>query len=230
MQLLLRAVFRQRRTILAPNAEWMAPELERAFGDVAQICPLPFGVDEAWFNLQRHSSIDNNHHWLAITRLTKNKIGDLFEWGEGLFGPHRILHLFGPMQEKITIPEWVQYHGPSHPAELQTHWFPTASGLITLSRHDEGRPQVMLEAMASGLPVIASDLPAHRDIIQHHQTGWLASSRADFAQALTHLEQSEQNRIMGETAKKRVKENTGTWDDCAARYAILYAKLLERLP
>jgi glycosyltransferase involved in cell wall biosynthesis len=134
------------------------------------------------------------------------------------------------MQEKITIPEWVQYHGPSHPAELQTHWFPKASGLITLSRHDEGRPQVMLEAMASGLPIIASDLPAHRDIIQHNQTGWLTSSRADFAQALAHLEQSEQNRIMGEAAKKKVKESIGTWDGCAARYAILYKKLLEQLP
>lgn len=223
---MLRAIFRQRRVILAPNAEWMRPALESAFGDLAEIRAIPFGVDSPWFKMKRELPADT-HHWLAVTRLTKNKIGDLFAWGEGLFGQERQLHLFGPMQEEVSLPAWVIYHGPTHPAELQENWFPRAAGLVTLSRHDEGRPQVMLEAMAAGLPVIASNLSAHRDIIQHRQTGWLANSSAEFHEALNFLENPDHNRATGEAARAWIKANIGTWDDCAGRYISAYQRLLE---
>lgn len=225
MKAVLRAVFRQRRVILAPNAEWMCPSLKSAFGDLAEIRAIPFGVDASWFEIQRNLPDDVNH-WLTVTRLTKNKIGDLFSWGEGLFGQERQLHLFGPMQEKMTLPPWITYHGTTHPAELQKDWFPNAAGLITLSRHDEGRPQVMLEAMAAGLPVIASNMPAHRDIIQHRQTGWLVDSSAEFREALAFLENPSHNIKTGETARTWTKTNIGTWDDCAGRYISAYRQLL----
>jgi len=227
MKAALRAVLRQRRAILAPNAEWMRTELEQAFGDIAEIRPIPFGVDAAWFALQRALPADGRHYWLAITRLTRNKIGDLFEWGEGLFGQDRVLHLFGPMQEEMVLPSWVVYHGPTHPAELLQTWFPRASGLITLSRHDEGRPQVMLEAMAAGLPVIASNLSAHRDIIRHRQTGWLVDSVEEFRAALAALEMPDSNRENGQAARAWIKESIGSWDDCAERYVSAYQCLLE---
>ncbi len=222
----LRAVLRQRRAILAPNADWMRSGLEQAFGDLAEIRPITFGVDDPWFAVTRRPPEDA-HHWLAITRLTRNKIGDLFEWGEGLFGQNRQLHLFGPMQEKIELPPWAQYHGPTHPTELLQTWFPHACGLITLSRHDEGRPQVMLEAMAAGLPVIASDLPAHRDIVRHRQTGWLAATRDELCQGLDWLEDPVCNLKTGEAARIWIRESIGTWDDCAGRYAAAYRQLLE---
>lgn len=230
MRLALRRVFKQRPTVLAPNAQWMAPRLQAMFGDVAQVRPIPFGIDQSWFDLQRAPPEDRPRHWLAVTRLTKNKIGDLFDWGAGLFGPDRILHLFGPMQETVAVPDWVQYHGPTHPAALLTTWFPQAAGLITLSRHDEGRPQVMLEAMAAGLPIIASDLPAHASFIDHHRTGWISSSPDDLAAALTRLEDPAENLRIGSAARQWAADSVGTWDDCAARYAAVYAQLLAGPP
>ena len=226
MKALVRAVLRQRRAILAPNAEWMRPALERVFGDLAEIRPISFGVDDPWFAVVRRPP-EQVRHWLVITRLTKNKIGDLFDWGEGLFGKDRQLHLFGPMQEEMPLPHWVQYHGPAHPAELLQTWFPQACGLITLSRHDEGRPQVMLEAMAACLPVIASDLPAHRDIVQHQKNGWLAATPDDLRKALDWLEDPTRNLEAGEAARAWVRASIGTWDDCAGRYAAAYRQLLE---
>jgi glycosyltransferase involved in cell wall biosynthesis len=226
MKALVRAVLRQRRAILAPNAEWMRFELERVFGDLAEICPITFGVDDPWFKVTRRPP-EQVRHWLTITRLTRNKIGGLFDWGEGLFGKDRQLHLFGPMQEEIELPHWVQYHGPTHPNELLHTWFPQACGLITLSRHDEGRPQVMLEAMAAGLPVIASDLPAHRDIVQHRETGWLAAAPDDLRRGLDWLEEPTHNLEAGEAARTWVRASIGTWDDCADRYAVAYRRLLE---
>lgn len=228
MKMLLRAVFRQRRVILTPNAEWMRPVLEEAFGDLAEIRPISFGVDDSWFKVQRALSNDGKQHWLAVTRLTRNKIGELFAWSEGLFGQDRLLHLFGPMQEEMTLPSWIVYHGATHPADLLANWFPRAAGLITLSSHDEGRPQVMLEAMAARLPVIASNLPAHRDVIRHRQTGWLVDSADEFCEALTYLETRKHNLETGEAAQNWIKANIGTWDDCAERYVAAYQSLLER--
>jgi glycosyltransferase involved in cell wall biosynthesis len=132
------------------------------------------------------------------------------------------------MQGSLALPPWVHYHGPTHPVELAQNWFPKAAGLITLSQHDEGRPQVMLEAMAAGLPVIASDLPAHRDIIRHKDTGWLAKTRKETLDGLDWLEQPASNNQVGIAAKRWVRNRVGTWDACAARYAALYNRLLEQ--
>lgn len=228
MKMLLRAVLRQRPAILAPNAEWMRPALEQAFGDLAEIRPIAFGVDDPWFEVMRRPLPEPTRHWLAVTRLTKKKIGDLFSWGDGLFGEERQLHLFGPMQEELELPPWVQYHGPTHPADLLERWFPMACGLITLSRHDEGRPQVMLEAMAAGLPVLASDLPAHRDIVQHRLTGWLAATSHELGQGLAWLDDAVNNQHAGHAARQWVKNSIGTWADCAGRYAAAYQSLMER--
>ena len=227
MTSLLRSVFRQRRTIISPNADWMRPTLEHAFGDVAEIKTISFGVDDPWFKVIRAQPQDKTRHWLAITRLTKNKIGDLFSWGEGLFNQERQLHLFGPMQEETELPSWANYHGPTNPAELLQRWLPEACGLITLSRHDEGRPQVMLEVMAAGLPVLTSDLPAHRDMVRHQQTGWIATTRDELCQGLEWLEEPTNNQQTGQAARKWIKESIGTWDDCASRYAEAYQSLLE---
>lgn len=226
MRFALRAMLRQRRAVLAPNAEWMVPALQQAFGDLAEVRAIPFGVDDAWFNLVREPASDGVCHWIAVTRITRSKIGDLFEWGGGLFGPKRQLHLFGPMQEQLDIPAWVQYHGPTHPAELINQWFPQASGLITLSNHDEGRPQVMLEAMAASLPVLASNLPAHRDMVLQGKTGCLVSDQSHLEKSLVWLEDPAHNKSIGMAARQWVKDTVGTWDDCANCYAKVYRDLL----
>jgi glycosyltransferase involved in cell wall biosynthesis len=43
-------------------------------------------------------------------------------------------------------------------------WLGVADGLISMGRY-EGNPNVALEAMAGGCPVIVSDTPAHREIV-----------------------------------------------------------------
>lgn len=218
----LRAVLRGRRAILAPNADWMADELRSRFGDLAEIRPIPFGVDDPWFAVERKQLPDTPLLWLVITRLTDRKVGALFDWGEGLFNDHRQLHLFGPMQERLTVPDWVHYHGSTNPKALLDDWFPRATGLITLSKHDEGRPQVLLEAMAAGLPVLASQLPAHRDLIRSRETGVLVDSRTGFDAAVRELETPEFNQRIGSAAREWIREFVGTWDDCAERYRAAY--------
>lgn len=222
---LLRAVIRQRKTIIAPNAHWMQEPLEKQFGDIAQIRPIPFGVQRRWFDVSRQVPGQGTNQWLTVSRLTANKIGPLFEWGRGVFDQKNQLCLLGPNQENLSVPQWVAYKGATYPEDLEQNWFPSAAGLITLSRHDEGRPQVILEAMAAGLPVIASDMAAHRDVVMHKKTGWIVTAPDDLRQAIDFMSVPENNRRMGEAAKSWVKAHIGTWEDCAMRYEAAYADL-----
>jgi glycosyltransferase involved in cell wall biosynthesis len=225
---LLRRVMRQRAVTICPNAEWMQAPLEKAFGDIAQIQPIAFGIDPIWYDIQRQPNTQQPE-WLAVTRLTRDKLGPLLEWSEQFFrGQERKLHLLGPMQEKVSLPDWLQYHGPATPEQLAKHWFPRAHGLITLSRHAEGRPQVMLEAMAAGLPIIASDMRAHASLVQPGSTGELCNDSKSFGRTLQKLEGDPINLKYGENARAWSHQTIGTWDDCAGRYLNQYNDLLAR--
>lgn len=225
---MLRAVLRERPAVLAPNAEWMVPVLRRHFGDVAEIRAIPFGVHGRWFAIERPLTAATSGDWLVVSRVTRAKLGHLLEWGDGLFGGRRRLHLLGPMQEAIELPNWVRHHGATHPQALADDWFPRAEGLLTLSTHDEGRPQVMIEAMAAGLPIIASDLPAHRDLLCSGENGLLVGDREAFRSALEQLGEAGAGHALGEAARRWVAAQIGTWDDCARRYLGAYKDLQGR--
>ena len=225
---MLRAVLRERQAILAPNAEWMVPLLGKDFGDVAEVRPIPFGIHSRWFAVERQPAAAVSGDWLVVSRVTRAKLGHLLTWGEGLFGTARRLHLLGPMQEAIELPDWIHHHGPTHPQALAAEWFPRVQGLLTLSTHDEGRPQVMIEAMAAGLPIIASDLPAHRDLLHGGESGRLVGDRAAFAAALEQLDDAIVAQALGASARCKVAARIGTWDDCAWRYLGAYKDLMGR--
>lgn len=227
MRSLMRRVFRGRKVAICPNADWMEAPLRAAFGDVADIMPVSFGIDTRWYAVERSLRASGPRRWLVVARLTAAKLGPLFDWSQPLFeGTNRELHLFGPMEQDIKIPPWVHYHGPASPEMLANEWFPKADGLITLSCHAEGRPQVMLEAMASGLPIIASRMPAHATVVVDGETGILCDSPASYARAFDVLEDAGRNLAFGEAARKRASCEMGTWDDCAHRYYRIYAGLL----
>lgn len=227
MRPLLRRVMRKRKVAICPNAEWMAEPLQKAFGDIATIRPISFGIDPVWYAIERKEVTETPTRWLVVARLTEDKMGPLFEWSRPLFeGGSRELHLFGPMEQTIDVPSWVHYHGPAAPEQLAAEWFPQACGLITLSRHAEGRPQVMLEAMAAGLPIVASRMPAHATVVIDGKTGLLCDSPQSYGEALRTLEEASTNRQFGLAARRHVGDELGTWDDCARRYVAVYEQLL----
>lgn len=226
MRALLRRAFRGRPVAICPNAEWMLPALDAAFGDIASVRCVPFGIDARWYEVERRPDA-GMPKWLCVSRLTRDKLGALFEWTAPAFAHGDAeLHLFGPMQEQVALPPWVHWHGSATPDGLREEWFPRAHGLVTLSRHAEGRPQVMLEALAAGLPIVASRLPAHDDLLGSGDGGILCASASETLSALATLADPDANRALGERGKMRMRSDIGTWDDCAGRYAALYRPLL----
>jgi glycosyltransferase involved in cell wall biosynthesis len=226
MTRVLRRMFSRNRVALAPNAEWMVPGLEAAFGTQAHVIRyVPFGIDGRFYEV-RHQAGERRRRWLTVLRLTRAKLGRLYEWTKQHASDADEFHLFGPMQEKTDVPPWIRYHGPVTPDSLINEWYPRAAGMITLSEHDEGRPQVLLEAMASGVPVIASRLKAHDDLIGATGGGLLAGDEQSFHAALRTLSDPAVRQRFATAARAAVERTYGTWDDCAARYFAVYASLL----
>jgi glycosyltransferase involved in cell wall biosynthesis len=223
----IRSKLRNRKAVITPNAEWMVTDLESHFGDLAGVKAIPFGVDDVWFNIDSTVNFDAPRKWLVVLRITAKKIGPLFEWGETIFRDSDELHLLGPMQENLKIPSWVKYHGATNPSELASQWFPKAFGMITLRHHDEGRPQVLLEAMAAGLPILASNISAHSNLINHAKTGWLVDSRESFLEGIEWLQCDSNRKAVAAQANNYVRTHLGTWHDCANRYIEIYRSLLD---
>jgi len=92
----------------------------------------------------------------------------------------------------------------------------------------EGQSNAILEAMAAGVPVVATDVPGTRDLVIHEQTGYLApvGDRAAVARATQRLlENPEAARKLGEAGRRRV-ETEFSVDKMTDRHIALYDELL----
>jgi glycosyltransferase involved in cell wall biosynthesis len=84
-----------------------------------------------------------------------------------------------------------------------------AFDVVALSSLYEGLPYVLLEAMAWGVPVVATDVLGSRDVVSAGETGLLArvDDPADIAAQLLNLLNDSQLRArFGAAARKRVAE------------------------
>jgi len=103
--------------------------------------------------------------------------------------------------------------------------------------HDErgnvdGLPNVILEAMASGLPVVASGISGIPLAVEHGASGLLVPERdaaALGAALLRLLEDARDARRMGEQGRRKA-ESELTWDLIAARHREAYEIALGALP
>ena len=73
----------------------------------------------------------------------------------------------------------------------------------------EGVPRALLEAMAMGLPCIATDVGSVRDYVKHGETGLIAKASIEdvASKLLSLLEDEEDRKTMGERAKAWVQKN-----------------------
>jgi glycosyltransferase involved in cell wall biosynthesis len=90
---------------------------------------------------------------------------------------------------------------------------------------------VLLEAGASGIPAIATDVEGTREVVVNGQTGWLtpAGNSNALAEAMTKLMQDPLNerRAMGERARQHVSERFNL-SKILSDWELLYTDLLER--
>lgn len=105
------------------------------------------------------------------------------------------------------------------PHDQLIHWY-NAADLFCLASHGEGCPNVVLEALACGTPVVVSDVGSVRDIVAHPGDGVIAKDCNSFHEALGQaLSGKWDRRAIAERMKKR------SWQDCARQVVELYQEV-----
>ncbi len=93
----------------------------------------------------------------------------------------------------------------------------------------EGQSNALMEAMAAGLPVVATNIPGNRDLVVPDETGFLfpVGDRATLARC-THrlLDEPALAQRMGQAAQRRMREHFGV-AQMVDRHAALYDRLLD---
>lgn len=92
----------------------------------------------------------------------------------------------------------------------------------------EGCPVALLEAMATGLPVIATDIPGSRDVVVDGESGLLVPPEDPPAlgSALRSLDSAERRRDLGRGARERIERRYSIERE-VADHERLYADLLD---
>jgi len=106
-----------------------------------------------------------------------------------------------------------------------------AADAYVMSSSWEGMPNVLLEASATELPVVATDVGGNREVVVDGVTGFLVPPRNSEALAEAMLRMmnlpEEKRREMGKAARKHVEENFSL-DHVVDLWEALYKELLER--
>jgi glycosyltransferase involved in cell wall biosynthesis len=120
----------------------------------------------------------------------------------------------------------------SQPPDLVPAWLASAD-VLALPSISEGRPTVIIEAMASRVPVVATDIPGTRELVSHGRTGFLFPVGDDLAmtQRIVELMNDPVLRAaMGREARKQVDAEGLTTDASAGRYRDVYRRVMAEGP
>ena len=102
---------------------------------------------------------------------------------------------------------------------------------LHLLEYDTAQAFAWLEAMASGLPVIATDIPPLNEMIVSGETGYLVECTVEGIRdaALLMVKQREETRRMGHKARERANEEFSL-NVQASRVEHFYRQILDANP
>lgn len=94
------------------------------------------------------------------------------------------------------------------------------ASLLVLPSLWEGMPNVVLEAMANGLPVVCTNIDGVRDVVTHQKTGWLVKPGCaeSLASAVDELLSDSTLRRSIASAATQLVSSEYRWEDVVDRY------------
>ncbi len=202
---------------------------------------IPNGVDERFYSIKPHETIEPPIRFLFIGSLIELKQVDLLitalsmlgnsgqSWRLTVAGDGPQRSSLERLCKKLSIENTCTFLGQVPPSDVPD--IIAKHHVIVLPSRREGRPNVILEAMAAARLVIASDIPPCRELIQHKETGLLfdINSPSDLYQTLKDIfSNMETIPSIGINARNWMIAEGLTWDNCAQQYIELYKKILEK--
>lgn len=108
-------------------------------------------------------------------------------------------------------------------------WYGSAD-LFVLPSYSEGRPNVLLEAMACGTPITASDIPGIREMDPGGGAFGLfePGDRAGIAEAIAGALHGDLKTDAGPELRRRVIGTGLSWESCAEKYVRCYRETMGR--
>lgn len=231
----IRRLILRRASKVVANSEGLKKLSEAA--DPVPVIVIPNGVDTAFFRppVQRPDSGETPFRILFVGRFQEQKnLGWLLREFAILDRelPDRLtLDLVGsgPLEaslknlaEKLGIASRLRWHGWTSRADLRA-FYQAASVLVNPSRY-EGMPNVVLEAMACGLPVVASAVAGNDAVVRDGETGFLVplDDPESLRTALRRLQADPVRACtLGRAARVRA-ETEFSWSRVAQSYLELF--------
>jgi L-malate glycosyltransferase len=146
------------------------------------------------------------------------------------------LLLLGNGSESGRVREFVDSNGLSRVVRIpgvfvkedMPKWFRAAHTYVSCAKSD-GTSVSLLEAMATGLPLVVTDIPSNREWVAEGRNGWLApaGSAGEIADRLLCAARlsPEQRRLFSER-NQRIVEERADWDRNFPRLLEMYERLV----
>ncbi len=124
------------------------------------------------------------------------------------------------LEESVTFIDWLDH------AQLATLYRQAAG--VCLPSVSEGLSKVLLEAMSVGTPVLASDIPANRELLADGRYGYLtpAATPAAWAEAMLAVLSEPTTAQAQARAAQAVVEERYRWSHVAGRLDEVYRQVL----
>lgn len=230
---LLRRVWRRAVAVVA-NSQGLR-QLGVDFEPQVPIEVIPNGVDTASFAVDKRDW--QPPRLLFIGRIVYQKGLDVLfdalsqlaglEWELSLVGDGPQMPRLRSLAQQYAISKRVNFLGWQDRRQLPA--LLAKSNLFVYPSRHEGMPNAVLEAMASGLPVVATAIAGNEELVKSGETGLLVPSDdvAALAAALADLLPDAKRREgMGAAARKLVSKQYN-WQNTADAYVDLFKRAPE---
>ena len=231
----------QKSIFIAGVSQAIATDLRRQHPGMSdKIRFVPNGVDDVFYALptERDHLAPSPFKLLFIGSLIPRKgldvllkalagINSQASWSLTVVGDGPERDYLKSLAKNLKIDKNIHFLGSISPDGIPQ--FMNDHHLLVLPSYREGRPNVILEAMAAALPVLATDIEGTRELIQHDQTGWLVppGNVDTLSGALDDIINNKRDLAATGLADRQWMQEQGlTWENTAKLYSQLYAEAI----
>ncbi|MFZ9311334.1 MAG: glycosyltransferase family 4 protein [Arenimonas sp.] len=196
------------------------------------------GVDDLFFSARRAApGPDSSLRVMAVGALIPVKGFDVLLRALKSLTPHLAIQttIVGEGPERSNLQARIAEYGLESMVVLQGEVahenmpaLMAGYDVFVLSSHAEGRPNVVVEAVAAGLPVISSDLPGVGGLVVAGDNGWLypkGDARALAEVLVEAMSARTELPDMGRRGRERIRVQ-GSWATTARYYDNLFRTLV----
>lgn len=236
-RLLLRVCVRVSDRVVAVSHALAASTIRLCPGSEKKVVVIPNGVEPQLLDVRRERR-GMKLRFVTICTLVRqkgvhvildalNQMPQNVDWEMVVVGEGPEAANLTSLAKSLNMAHRVHFLGKLKPADIPQVL--READVFVLASFSEGRPNVVLEAMACGVPVIASRLEGISEIVRHGESGLLfePGHAVELCAQLTLLARDRAlGERLGSSARSFIRDRKLLWNETGERYAELYEQTL----